>query len=102
MQTGKQRSLTLRVNKKTAGVQVNGYPRDFDGRAAFAFDNVGYPALLTDAELASMPTSEYLARLAAWKAYVEREEEGLSIDETTMEGGEAYRENEEACPIGEN
>lgn len=96
--TGKQRSLTMNVNKTTAGVQSDGYPRTYYGRNEFTYNGVVYPAI--DAfRMATMPVVDYDARLAAFKAYVETIELGLDVDETIIVGGEAYRENLTACPI---
>jgi hypothetical protein len=102
MNTGYQRSLTVEIVKKVAGVVVPGYEngnKTYNGKALFVFNGIPYDGI-TDQELASMPYDEYEIRLADFKQYVQIQEQGLLIDATTVEGGEAYRENTEACPIG--
>ena len=96
--TGKQRSLTLKVNKTIAGVQSEGYPHTYYGRNEFTYNGTLYPAI--DAlRMATMPVVDYETRLAAFKAYVEGIEAGLDVNESTVAGGEAYRINTTACPI---
>ena len=68
--TGKQRSLTITVNKTLAGVQVQGYPVTYYGRSAFSFNGNDYQTI--DAlKMTTMPVAEYQARLVDFKAYVE-------------------------------
>jgi hypothetical protein len=96
--TGKQRSLTMIVNKTVAGVQSEDYPRTYYGRNEFTQNSIVYPAIDT-LRMSTMPLADYTARLAAFKAYVESIEAGLDVDESTIAGSEAYRENLTACPI---
>lgn len=96
--TGMQRSLTLLIDKTIAGVQVEGYPHTYYGRDEFSINGVTYPAIDNE-KMVTMPTNEYLNRLSAFKSYVEALEPGLSMEKDTIEGGEAYRENLDACPI---
>lgn len=96
--TGYQRSLTIVVNKTVAGVQQAGYPRTYFGRFEFTFNGTTYPPIETS-RMATMPTEDYQARLEAFKSYIESLEVGLDVDEATVPGGEAYRENLGACPI---
>lgn len=96
--TGKQRSLTMTVNKTIAGVLADGYPRSYYGRNEFTYNGTVYPAI--DAlRMSTMPVVDYETRLAAFKAYVEGIEAGLNVDESTTAGSEAYRVNTTACPI---
>lgn len=90
--TGKERSLTIKVNKTLAGVQSEGYPRTYYGRNEFTYNSIVYPAIDTTL-LATMPLVNFNARLVAFKSYVEGIETGLDIDETTIAGSEAYRDS---------
>lgn len=96
--TGKQRSLTMTVSKTVAGYVVDGYPRIYYGRNEFTYNGTVYAAI-TPLGLATIPVAIYEARLAAFKSYVEQVELGLDVDESTVVGSEAYRENLTACPI---
>ena len=96
--TGYQRSLTLQINKTIAGVQADEYPRTYQGRNEFTQNGTVYAAIDT-LTMATMPTEDYMARLVAFKAYVEAIEQGLDIEASTVAGNEAYRENLTACPI---
>ncbi|MGL5683579.1 MAG: hypothetical protein ACRDDZ_11105 [Marinifilaceae bacterium] len=98
--TGKQRSLTLELTKKVNGQIIPGYDRKlYDGRLEFTHNGATFPAI-TDAELASMMNWDYNNRLNFFKAYVESRESGLNIDNDTIAGYEAYKENTNSCPIG--
>jgi hypothetical protein len=101
MNTGFQRSLTVKVVRKVAGIVAPGYEdgKVYDGRTAFVFNSIPYEAISAQT-LASMPYDEYSIRLAAFKQYVQAQELGLLIDETTIPGREAYRENYGECPLG--
>ncbi|MDR1380784.1 MAG: hypothetical protein LBJ47_04815 [Tannerella sp.] len=88
--TGYFRSITVVIDKTVAGASVPGYPKTYDGKAAFTLDGASFVAK-TSSGLATMPVDEYTARLDAWKTFVQNEEPGLSIDETTVAGGEAYK-----------
>lgn len=96
--TGKQRSLTVQVNKAIAGVQASGYPHTYYGRNEFTWNSTTYPAIDT-LTMATMPVVDYQARLDAFKSYVESLESGLDIDATVEPGKDAYQENLTACPI---
>lgn len=96
--TGYQRSLTMTINKTVAGVQSIGYPRNYYGRNEFVWNGNTYPAIDVEV-MGTMSVVAYQERLEAFKAYVESLEAGLSVDEATVPGGEAYRENLTACPI---
>lgn len=96
-----QRSLTVIINKKLAGVQEEGYPHTYYGRNEFSFGGITYPAIGIE-QMAAMPVMDYLSRLTAFKLYVEILEAGLDIDTDTVEGCEAYRQNLTACPVGIN
>jgi len=93
--TGKQRSLTVTINKTIAGVVQEGYPRVYQGRNAF--DTY---ALITSLQMAQMPVSDYEIRLAAFENYVQGLEVGLNFTTDTVSGSEAYRDNITSCPIG--
>jgi len=94
--TGKQRSLTVIINRTVGGVQEN--PRTYYGCNEFTINNKTYPEI-SPALMAAMPTGEYLNRLSAFKLHVESLEPGLNIESDTIKGCEAYRENLTACPI---
>ena len=96
MNTGKERSLTVRIYKYIAGVLQAGYPVAYQGRNAFQFQGVDYPALSVF-EMRVLPVSDYTTRLAAFSGYVESLEAGLEI--SLAQTNEAYRENLTACPI---
>jgi hypothetical protein len=98
-QTGMQRSIKIEVNKTVAGAQIPGYPKVYSGLNEFQSNGVQYPAI-SGANLASMSSIAYSQRLADFKQYVQNIEQGLDIDATTQPGGEAYRQNFTACPIG--
>ena len=68
---------------------VGGYPRVYKVTDAF-----GNYAVVTAEELAKLAVAEYKLRLAAFKAYVEGIENGVTVNTV-----EAYVENLEACPI---
>lgn len=76
--TGKYRSLTLKVTKTVAGLVQPGYPRVYDGRLEF-----GSYSSISDEQLATMTLEDYYVRLSAFKAWVQNQEPGLNIDETT-------------------
>ena len=97
-QTGMQRSLTLEITKKINDVIQPDYPVLYQGREAFVYNNISYPGI-TQHEMASMETAIYQQRLDAFTAYVEQKEAGLNIASDLEAGAEAYRENEDACPI---
>ena len=96
--TGKQRSLTVTINKTVAGVQQDGYPQTYYGRNEFTHNSVTYPAITT-LQMATMPIADYNTRLAAFKAYVAALETGLDFETDTVAGKDAYQENLTACPI---
>lgn len=96
--TGKQRSLTVQINKTVAGVQANGYPHNYYGRNEFTWNSVTYPAIDT-LTMATMPIADYQDRLADFKSYVESLESGLDIDAVVVQGSDAYQDNLGACPL---
>lgn len=87
--TGMQRGTELTVTKKIGGDVVNGYPRVYKVTDAF-----GNYAAVTVEELAKLAVEEYMTRLAAFKAYVEGVENGVTVNTD-----EAYRENLVSCPL---
>lgn len=96
--TGKQRSLTVEINKTVAGEQSKGYPVIYDGRLDFSHNGINYPAI-DQLALGTMPINQYTARLNAFKAYVQNLEQGLNFDTDTDPEAEAYRVNLTSCPI---
>jgi hypothetical protein len=85
--TGKERATTITVVKSVGGAQV--YSHSYSFLAAF-----GTYSAITSTECAELSIANYTARLAAFKAYVESVEIGLTVDTTA-----AYRDNLNACPI---
>lgn len=98
-QTGMQRSLTLKINKTIAGVQVEGYPITYQGRNAFSYNGHNY-ALIDMLKMRTMPVNDYTARLNDFKSYVTEIEQGIDLENDTIEGKDAYQMNVNACPIG--
>lgn len=99
MNTGKERSLTVKITKSIAGYVQDGYPHTYYGRNEFTWNGTVYPAI-TPTEMGKLPIDIYTARLEAFKSFVESIETGLDIDTMTVAGAEAYRTNLTACPIG--
>lgn len=93
VQTGMQKSMTFTLEKIINGTSIGIVT--YDGLLAFG----SFPKITTG-ELAKLPVNDYLARLRAFKAYVENIESGLVFDECTVIGYEAYRQNTDACPVG--
>ncbi len=89
LNSGMQRGTELTVTKKIGGIEVNGYPKVYKVYEAFG----NYAAITVD-ELAKLAVSDYQARLAAFKTYVESVETGVEVNT-----GEAYVENLTACPL---
>nr|DAY40937.1 MAG TPA: hypothetical protein [Caudoviricetes sp.] len=87
--TGMQRAVELSVEKTIGGEMVSGYPHLYRITDSFS-DKLA----VSEEELASMPISEYKKRLAAFKAYVESVEIGLTVNTSS-----AYTENLTSCPI---
>ena len=90
--TGYELSLTIQVSMQIGGRVVSGYPIVYQGRNAFTFNGHSYPAI-TVLQLRQLKHTDFLARLADFKAYVESIEVGLAIDDT-----EAYKLNTTSCP----
>ena len=89
LNSGMQRGTELTVTKKIGGIEVNGYPKVYKVYEAFG----NYAAITVD-ELAKLAVSDYQARLAAFKTYVESVETGVEVNTD-----EAYVENLTACPL---
>jgi hypothetical protein len=85
--TGMQRASTLTIEKKVG--DVTEYTHTYSLLSAF-----GIYTSITLSELGLLSVSDFQARLAAFKTYVESVELGLTVDTTN-----AYRENLTACPI---
>ena len=85
--TGMQRASTLTIKKKVG--DVTEYTHTYSLLSAF-----GIYTSITLSELGLLSVSDFQARLAAFKTYVESVELGLTVDTTN-----AYRENLTACPI---
>ncbi len=97
--TGKDRSLTVIIDKTIAGVRQEGYPKTYQGRNEFAHNGANYPAI-DELRMMTMPIVQYQNRLTAFKSWVESLEVGLNFNTDTLSGHEAYRENTVDCPIG--
>jgi len=99
-QTGMERSLTVIIEKKIAGVIQPGYPVTYSGRNAFTVDGFvdAFPAIDIPT-MASMPVLDYNERLEAFKLWVERKELGLNFAVHVIDGFEAYKENLTSCSI---
>ena len=91
--TGYELSLTIQVSMIIGGRVMSGYPVIYQGRNAFAYNGHAYPAI-TVLQMRQMKHTDFLTRLADFKAYVESIETGLSIDAT-----DAYKINTTNCPI---
>jgi len=98
MNTGKERSLTIKVEKRLGGILQPGYPVIYQGRNLFYWNEMIWSAIPIE-EFPFMSVADYNARLAAFTAYVESIESGLVIAESIIDGGDAYRDNLTACPI---
>lgn len=85
--TGMQRASTLTIEKKVG--DVTEYTHTYSLLSAF-----GIYTSITLSELGLLSVSDFQARLAAFKTYVESVELGLTVDTTN-----AYRENLTDCPI---
>lgn len=96
MNTGIQRSLTLIVTKKIAGVVQPAYPLTYQGRNAFNYGGNSYAAI-TASQLADLTDEYYNARLAAFKLYVQQIESGLNVD--VVQTNLPYAESLTECPI---
>jgi len=79
IKTGKKRSLTVTITKKSNGNVVGGYPKVYSGTTTFTWDGVTYPTL-TDTTFAQLSYDNYLTRLEDYKQYVQSLETGLNID----------------------
>ena len=96
--TGKQRSITIEIDKTVNNNSLNSYPRTYDGKLSFSFGGVNFPEI-SEQDLAYMQLSDYQTRLDAYKSYVQSIEPGIDINASTELGHEAYRENLTVCPI---
>jgi hypothetical protein len=77
--TGKKRSLTVTITKKSNGDIVSGYPKVYSGTTTFTWDGVIYPTL-TGTTFEELSYEDYLTRLEDFKQYVQSLESGLDID----------------------
>ena len=100
MNSGLQRSLTLKVVMKLNGVPVPGYPHIYQGRNAFTHPGTGieWPAISAE-YMAVMELNDFNARLADFNDYVQQLEFNLSVEDDLIPGADARRENTTACPI---
>lgn len=87
--TGMERATELVVDKRVGGNSIAGYPKLYKVYDSFS----NYPAISKD-EIAQIYKESYLARLAAFKTFVESVETGVNVDLS-----DTYRENLTACPI---
>ena len=97
-QTGKERSLTVKISKTKSGIIQPGYPITYQGRNSFAFNNVSYPVIDVFA-MSSMSEADYNIRLEAFKSYVQTQESGLNFSTDLIAGNTPYHENLTSCPI---
>lgn len=88
MNTGMQRATSLVITKSVGGVVI--YTRTYSLLSAFSTF-----AAITSSVCASLSVSDYTSRLNSFKAYVESNEVGLTVDITA-----AYVQNTTSCPIG--
>jgi len=79
IKTGRNRSLTLTITKKSNGNVVGGYPKTYEGKNTFTWDGITYPTL-TGNTFAQMSYDNYLTRLEDYKQFVQSQESGLDID----------------------
>lgn len=96
--TGIIRSLTIEITKYSNGTIVSGYPKEYDGKSGFTWNEVEYE-LISENQLAELDDLLYTQRLAAWQSYVESIESGLDLDTDLDPSYPAYKEDPEACPI---
>ena len=97
-QTGKERSLTVKVSKTITGIIQPGYPIIYQGRNSFFYNGVTYPAIDVFT-MSSMSYADYNIRLIAFKSYVETQESGLSFSTDLVAGNTPYHDNLISCPI---
>ena len=81
--TGNKRSIVLKVTRMIGSVVVAGYPKTYDGKAAFSVADWDYFEI-TDNQLATMPYDDYLERLEDFKSYVQNLEPGLNVDNVSI------------------
>lgn len=98
--TGIERGETFTIDKQVGGVSLSGYPKNYDIKAAFTAGGNSY-SILTSQEFQELLEADYFDRLADFKIYIQTAEGLASIDDITVAGSEAYRENLTSCPIGE-
>jgi hypothetical protein len=99
--TGKERCQQLTIDKKVNGISLAGYPKTYSIRNAFTVNGHSYGHLTYLYNFAQLTVSQYLERLADFKAYVSAAEGGVDIDEITEVGYGAYKDNVTSCPIGD-
>lgn len=79
IKTGRKRSLTLTITKRSNGNIVSGYPKDYSGETAFSWNGASY-ATLTETTFGQTSYDNYLTRLEDFKQYVQSLEYGLNVD----------------------
>ena len=79
--------MTITVTKTIAHELAPGYPRTYYGRNSFDWSNTNYPAI-TEEDLSLMSVNNYIARLNAFKSFVQLQETGLEID--NVQTNQAY------------
>lgn len=87
--TGMQRATELVLDKRVGGNSIAGYPKVY--RLCDGFQSM--PSVDKE-KIAQMSQESYLARLGAFKIFVESIETGLTVNTS-----DAYRENLTTCPI---
>lgn len=101
--TGQFRTKQIKVSKYSAGVIAAGYPKYYyitGGGTTYTYNGSAvseeYLATLPDGAIGSVPS--YFDLLDDFKTWVEAAETGLDIDLT--QSNQAYGEDAESCPIG--
>lgn len=98
--TGLEIANRIMIDKLSGENHLPGYPKYYSILSAFTAGGNSY-GVLTQTQLQQLPNSEYLARLADFKIYVQQAEGIASVDAITESGYAAYRTNTTSCPIGQ-
>lgn len=99
--TGYKRSLTIIIKKFVNGVIQLGYPKTYDGQAAFDVDGQSF-LLITDAEFALLSAADFNTRLGYFKLYVAQQEGLASIEPYFIPGSNPRVYDPASCPIIDN
>ena len=96
--TGIERCKTLTIDKRSGGASLIGYPKSYDILLAFTVGDVSH-GVITEENFQRLSESIYNERLGDFKKYVESAESIVSINDITVPGFEAYRQNLNSCPV---